>query len=60
MPVHRGIYPPEVDLDPAVQVRAMRILKADYEVHGYTDGCRGCSAMRRSARGIPHTAACRA
>jgi hypothetical protein len=38
----------------------MRILKADYEVHGYTDGCRGCSAMRRSALGIPHTAACRA
>jgi hypothetical protein len=34
-------------------------MKADYETHGYTDGCRGCNAVRRAATGIPHSAACR-
>eukprot|EP00972_Heterocapsa_arctica_P056909 8399687-Heterocapsa_arctica.AAC.1 len=54
MPVFAGNIPPAVDRDPAPQVRAMKLLKADY------DGCRGCSAMRRSAQGIiPHTLACR-
>eukprot|EP00972_Heterocapsa_arctica_P022268 3275376-Heterocapsa_arctica.AAC.1 len=59
MPVYEGNVPPAVDRDPAPQLRAMKLLKADYEVHGYTDGCRVCSAMRRSAQGIPHTLACR-
>jgi hypothetical protein len=59
-PVYEGNLPPPVDRDPAVQVRAMRLQKADFEAHGYSDGCRGCVAVRRSAQGIPHTAACRA
>eukprot|EP00972_Heterocapsa_arctica_P036940 5438729-Heterocapsa_arctica.AAC.1 len=58
MPVFAGNIPPAVDRDPAPQLRAMKRLRADYEVHGYTEGCEGCSAMRRSAKGIPHTLAC--
>ncbi len=59
-PVYEGNLPPAVDRDPAVEVRAMRLQKADFEAHGFSDGCRGCVALRRSAHGIPHTAACRA
>ena len=59
-PVYEGNLPPAVDRDPAVEVRAMRLQKADFEAHGFGDGCRGCVALRRSAHGIPHPAACRA
>eukprot|EP00972_Heterocapsa_arctica_P044234 6531518-Heterocapsa_arctica.AAC.1 len=38
----------------------MKLQKSDFEEHGYSEGCRGCNAVRRSAHGIPHTAACRA
>eukprot|EP00972_Heterocapsa_arctica_P087950 12968743-Heterocapsa_arctica.AAC.1 len=57
MPIYAGNIPPAVDRDPALQARAMKLQKADFEQHGYSDGCRGCNAMRRSAQGIPHTPA---
>jgi hypothetical protein len=59
MPIFAGNMPPAVDHDPAPQLRVMRIMNADYDEHGYREGCRGCSAMRRSAQAIPHTLACR-
>ena len=37
--------PPAVDRDPGPQLRRMKIMKPDYDKHGYTAGCRGCLAM---------------
>jgi hypothetical protein len=37
----------------------MKIMKKDLENHGYSDGCRGCHAIRRGATGIPHSEECR-
>eukprot|EP00972_Heterocapsa_arctica_P004682 693736-Heterocapsa_arctica.AAC.1 len=59
IPVSEGNLPPVADLDPTVQIRAMKIMKKDLELHGYSDGCRGCHAIRRGATGIPHSAECR-
>eukprot|EP00972_Heterocapsa_arctica_P051215 7531455-Heterocapsa_arctica.AAC.1 len=38
----------------------MKLQKSDFEQYGYSEGCRGCNTVRRSAQGIPHTPACRA
>eukprot|EP00972_Heterocapsa_arctica_P066808 9858100-Heterocapsa_arctica.AAC.1 len=59
MPGPGGRIPLVVEREPEPQLRKMKIMKADYEVHGYTECCRGCGAMRRKAPQMPHTAACR-
>ena len=44
--------------DPMVVHRA-HLRKADFETHGYTDRCGGCSATLRGLRGQPHADHCR-
>ena len=49
--------PPVVDED--VVPRRLYIKTRDVEKHGYTAGCKGCVAMLRGGRGVPHSEACR-
>ena len=54
---------PEVDRPPVddkdVVPRRLYIKSRDVEKHGHTPGCKGCVAVLRGGRGIPHTEACR-
>ena len=38
---------------------SMYLSRRDFEKHGYTDGCAGCSAIRRGVRGQAHNTVCR-
>ena len=54
---------PEVARPPAeeeeVVPRRLYIKAQDVEEHGYTAGCKGCVAVLRGGRGVPHSEACR-
>ena len=39
--------------------RRLNLRTRDFEEHGVTSGCKGCIAMARGGKGIPHTEACR-
>jgi hypothetical protein len=41
------------------QPHTAHIFKTDFEKHGYTDRCPGCSAMLRKMNPQPHSGACR-
>ena len=51
--------PPAVGRDPKPQLRRMKIMRPDYDKHGYTAGCRGCLAMQHRKTQVLHTSACR-
>ena len=56
---------PEVDIqrpewrEEEVVPRRLYLKSKDFEKHGITDGCKGCVAMLRGNRGIPHSESCR-
>ena len=39
--------------------RRLYLRTRDFKEHGTTRGCKGCIAMARGGKGVPHTEACR-
>jgi hypothetical protein len=48
----------QLNVAPKITQRA-HLRKSDFEKHGYTDRCTGCSALLRGLHVQPHTDACR-
>ena len=49
---------PEIP-DTQIRVKRVTIKKGDLATHGYTEGCRGCNAIRRGEPPANHNEACR-